>query len=388
MGVEGLYKYINKNCHRAISNISIEELKGKYIIIDGMHHIYGELIYMRSKKKEIIREDGVNLSHIYGLINSLRYYLKYNIIPIFVFDGRASELKREKIEERKREKNKNIEKIKELEKIIEENKNKEDKEDKEDEDKEEKKKEIKRLEEEREKIYNRTIIMESVYINDWIKILKYLGLPVIRTEGEADNVCAMLMKKNNNIYGIMSDDTDMIMLGAPRILRKIPNNMFTVIENKILLEEINSRYSSMMKEERDKFGINNLVEIGIIMGTDYGKIETKIKYNNVEELFMEYIKNNMSVEIEEKDKELYDKIREYYITEVIEDKYKEFMENIKWKRPDLINLDKFLNEKKIQYQFIKKNVDNFKYLFKNMIYENKENKVNNKIIKTNWIKIN
>ena len=102
MGIDGLYKFINKNIPDIYKNISIYDIKGQSCIIDGMQHIYSQLIYMRSRGKEIITPDGKNISHIHGLLNSLIYYLKHGIIPIFIFDGKAPSIKRKKIEERKK----------------------------------------------------------------------------------------------------------------------------------------------------------------------------------------------------------------------------------------------------------------------------------------------
>ena len=101
MGVEGLYKFINYTCANVYEIINIADIKRKSCIIDGMQHIYTQLIYMRSKNKEVFTSNKKNVSHIYGLINSLTYYLKYGIIPIFIFDGKAPSIKRKKIDERK-----------------------------------------------------------------------------------------------------------------------------------------------------------------------------------------------------------------------------------------------------------------------------------------------
>ena len=102
MGVDGLYKFINRNFPDIFDTVGITDIKGKSCIIDGMQHIYGQLIYMRSRDKEIISQNGKNISHIHGLINSLTYYLKNGIIPIFVFDGKTPDIKKKKIEERKK----------------------------------------------------------------------------------------------------------------------------------------------------------------------------------------------------------------------------------------------------------------------------------------------
>lgn len=96
MGVDGLYKFINKNFPDVYNTVGINEISGKSCIIDGMQHIYSQLIYMRSRDKEVITSDGKNISHIHGLINSLTYYLKNDIIPIFIFDGKTPDIKKKK----------------------------------------------------------------------------------------------------------------------------------------------------------------------------------------------------------------------------------------------------------------------------------------------------
>ena len=70
---------------------------------------------MRSKSKEVITPTGKNISHIHGLINSLTYYLKNGVIPIFIFDGKSPDIKKKKIEERKQILKQNLKKLRELE---------------------------------------------------------------------------------------------------------------------------------------------------------------------------------------------------------------------------------------------------------------------------------
>ena len=85
---------------------------------------------------------------------------------------------------------------------------------------------IDNLQEEFKKIYKKSIIMKDYYIKDWIEILDLLGLPVIRAEGEADPICAYIHKNNPYIYGIISDDSDMLIFGSPKIMRKSVNQQF------------------------------------------------------------------------------------------------------------------------------------------------------------------
>ena len=73
MGVEGLYRFINNTCSNVYETINITDIKKKSCIIYGIQHIYTQLIYMRSKNREVISNTGLNISHIHGLLNSLIY---------------------------------------------------------------------------------------------------------------------------------------------------------------------------------------------------------------------------------------------------------------------------------------------------------------------------
>lgn len=96
MGVDGLYKFISMNCPYVYRNVFIKNINKKACIVDGVQHIYSQLIYMRTKNKEVYTADGKNISHIHGLINSLSYYLKNGLIPIFIFDGRPPQIKKKR----------------------------------------------------------------------------------------------------------------------------------------------------------------------------------------------------------------------------------------------------------------------------------------------------
>jgi flap endonuclease-1 len=426
MGVEGLYKFINNTCANVYEVINITDIKRKPCIIDGMQHIYTQLIYMRTKNKEIINEYGKNISHIHGLLNSLTYYLKNKIIPIFVFDGKSPEIKRRKIEERKNNLRNNLKKLKELENA------------KKDIDNylsndllfsdditnlqdrlifgtppesiniDEELKKVVDIQEEYNKIYKKSIILKDYYICDWIQILELLGIPVIKAEGEADPLCAYLLNKNNNIFGIISDDSDMLVFGAPRIMRKTLNQQFKIIELYKLLSTIENKLKIDMNKDI-KFVLDDLLNFSILLGTDYGNFNIKKKYDNSYDLLKEYIINKDILNfIDESELEKFNLIKDYYLNNNFDDKYKEnelFNSKPTWQKPKLMELKKRLLELFVDEDYIDKNNELFddyynKYIQKYSInysyinYYNKEfnpnisrskpiNIVNNKIYSIN-----
>ncbi len=393
MGVDGLYKFINKHFPELYNNVPITKIAGKPCIIDGMQHIYGQLIYMRSKDKEIINSDGKNISHIHGLINSLTYYLKHGIIPIFVFDGKTPEIKKKKIEERSRNTKLNLTKLKELEdkkKDISNNINlikmdtvehterisdfeysdiELEKEQFEYDDMvfgtppvldingmiEEGMNKINSINDEYKKIYKRTIVMKKYYINDWIEILELLGLPVIKASGEADPLCAYLLKNNPNIYGIISDDSDMLVFGASRLMRKSHNQHFTIIELKKLIDKI-EMLVSLEFGKYTRFTTDDLINFSILLGTDYGTFNLNCHYTDAFDLLKFYIWNDKNYKkiIFPEDYEYFEIIKKYYTEQNFDEEYEEYLSFPEWKKPKMMELKKRLLELDVDEEYIAK----------------------------------
>lgn len=370
MGVEGLYKFINKNFPEIFHNISITDIKNRSCIIDGMQHIYSQLIYMRTRDKEIITSDGKNISHIHGLINSLTYYLKNGIIPIFIFDGKMPDIKKKKIDERKKLLRDNLMKMKQ----IQEERDLLDVPEESSEDEHivfgtpptlsseqqnilllnSSKRDV--LQEEYKRIYKKSIVMKDYFIQDWIEILSLLGIPVIKAEGEADPLCAYILKNNPDIYGIISDDSDMLVFGAPVLMRKSYNQQFTTIKLNKLLTSIKKLLYNEFGHHID-FDLDNLIDFSILLGTDYGTFKTKIFYENSNELLKMYVANNKDYTkiISSEEHEMFDCIKTYYKYYDFDPTQGELLRKPVWAKPDFISLKKRLLELDVDEYYIDSN---------------------------------
>ena len=383
MGVDGLYKFINKNFPDVYNTVGINDISGKSCIMDGMQHIYSQLIYMRSRDKEVITQDGKNISHIHGLINSLTYYLKNDIIPIFIFDGKTPDIKRKKIEERKKNLKDNLNKLKMLKEqkdnlseyinlLSNDNVDNIDvlgeQIDKNNVDYvygtppadtinlEEEIMKINSISEEYKKIYKKSIVMKDYYIKDWIQILQFLGLPVIKAEGEADPLCAFMLKNNPNIYGIISDDSDMLVFGSPILMRKSINQQFTIIE----LDKILVNIEILLSNEYGKyisFDLDNLVDFSILLGTDYGIFKLNKLQSDSYELLKYYVSNDKDwkkiISYVQYDKFVL--IKKYYTELDYTKECGELLNKPVWNKPDFMNLKKRLLELDVDEDYIDKN---------------------------------
>lgn len=405
MGVDGLHKFISKNCPYAVRIVNISELRGKSCVIDGMQHVYSQLIYMRARNKEVITSDGKNISHIHGLINSLKYYLKYEIIPIFVFDGKSPDIKKKKIEERKKTLRDNLEKMKELdqlrediEKIMETSEKQNFKKIKSNDaietevdnnpnfmneliygtpptesylnkyakningeytiDEINNKKnanKISEINEEYKKIYKKSILFKDYFIIDWIEIIEFLGLPVIKAEGEADPLCAYILKYNPNVYGIISDDSDMLIFGSPILMKKAKNQNFSIIRLENLVENINDMLCNMYDTNID-FRYDDLVNFSILLGTDYGTINLKKNINDSIDILIYYVDNDKDYKkiIEQEQIDEFNIIKKYYTESdhIFEKKYDEFLMKPTWNKPKLMELKYRLLELDVDEDYI------------------------------------
>ena len=398
MGVEGLYKFITNNFFNVYEIINIGDIKKKSCIIDGIQHIYTQLIYMRSKNKEVISDKGLNISHIHGLLNSLIYYLRNMIIPIFIFDGRSPEIKKKKIEERRNNLKINLRKLREIRNSINDLNNdyytSDDNSDFNNDSNIQKKlifgtpPEQVNLEDynteedgednprrlsfednsEYHKIYKKSIILKDYFIIDWMEILELLGIPNIRAEGEADPLCSYILNKNKYIFGIISDDSDMLIFGASRIMRKSYNQKFKVIELYKLITTIESKlrlevdYNIIFNEE-------DLINFSVLLGTDYGNFNLKKKYENSYELLKEYALNKKITDyIEDDELDKFNLIKEYYMNNNFDDEYiNNSLVNEKpiWKKPKLMELKKRLLELDVDEEYI----DNINKLFEEYYYK-------------------
>ena len=246
MGIKKLYKFINNTFPNVFYDISTN-IKGKSFVLDGTQQIYTQIGKLRLSNKELFLNNGTNMSHIQGLFNSIIQLLNNNSIPIYVFDGKPIKVdsplnKQTVLEERKINLNTKTDNLSELKKqcdnfVIEKlNKNVP----------------IENIKQQLykttiykqyRKLYSTTIRLKHYYIEDWVKILELIGIPVIHQEyGEADPICSMITNNNKHIYGLISDDSDMLVYGCKRILTN-PNinklNSYKVIEINQLLEQIN-----------------------------------------------------------------------------------------------------------------------------------------------------
>lgn len=304
MGIKLLNTFIKSKCKNpnSISKIHLKNLKGKKIAIDTSIYMY-----------RYIGDDAL-IENFYSLCS---LFYEYEIIPVFVFDGKPPEEKNEEIQTRKAEKKSAKEKYEKL-----------------------------------EKEYNNTndLVLKSdikkkmdLLKNQFIKVtkkdtenvkllIKYFGMSYIDSKGEADTTCALL-ELTGRVYAILSEDMDLFAYGCSKILR-----YFSLINHNCLLYNVPLILNDI--------GISKetLKLLCCVSGNDYLKSKHNIflyydaiidNPNNIYQSLIEY-DNTLTIDIIKKIENI------YTINNTLYDK-DEYI-SIDNNKPDILNLYSFIEK--------------------------------------------
>lgn len=248
MGIKYLNRYLQQQCSEGIKKISLNDLRGKKIAIDTSIYLY-----------RFVGENAL-LENFYLMISIFR---EYNIIPLFVFDGKPPKEKNELLKKRKDDKriaqNKYNE-LKEKLETVDEN-------------------DIKEIKETMETLKKDFIKIHHTDIENVKELIKALGVSYIEAPGEADKLCAKLVCKNN-VYACLSEDMDLFVYGTTRVLRYLSllNKTVIMYDTKTILSQLN-------------LTLDEFKNICIISGTDYGVHSDNSLFKTLK-YFKKYKKSN------------------------------------------------------------------------------------------------
>ncbi len=139
---------------------------------------------------------------------------------------------------------------------------------------------LEELREELEKVEKRIIVVNGKVINECKKLFDMMGIPYIVANGEAESLCAWLIKKGLAI-GCLSEDTDILANGGRIFLRN-----FNVNNNKVIEYDLDKVLPSL------GLNYNEFVDVCILCGCDY---TGTIKNVGVEKAY-KFIKDYKNIE--------------------------------------------------------------------------------------------
>ena len=305
MGPRGLNKFLRSQNPTGIDQIHLSELSGKKIVIDVSIYLY---------------RFSVNNELFENFYNMLINFKRFNIIPLFVFDGKPPIEKQETIEQRRNERREAERKYNELVET----------------------KEIGNYSKYIiEALKRRKTIISIKNKTELKKMFDYYGVMYIDAPGEADELCAHYVK-TKQAWACLSDDMDLFIYGCPRILRYLSLiNMNIVYYN---LNDILGHFNISFK---------NFINLCIMSGTDYNsqicsidssfyQYKQMISGNNkeqyIDKVFQEKIINTLGIE-------KFNEIKRVYLKN---DNFENFNVKIAYTKQNIFELQKFLKD----YNFI------------------------------------
>ena len=263
MGVKLLSKFLKNECYNETKKIHLSGLYGKKICIDTSIYLY------RFKGQDMLIEN-------FYVMCSL--FKKYNITPIFVFDGKPPIEKHKELENRKKERQSAKEKYENLMNKLGENIS------------QKQKYELDRLKRSMVKITREDV--------DLIKsMFDAYGISHITAIGEADILCASLVIKKK-VYAVLTEDMDLFAYGSPIILR-----YFSLSQHSCILYNLNIILEKLNINKKD------FQMICVLSGNDYYeskkniyyylKIYNKYKKTNSKKELLNWLIENNYIEIED-----------------------------------------------------------------------------------------
>jgi len=258
MGIRYLNRFLKDNASNSIKLCKLTELSGKKIAVDISIYMYRFAC------------DNTLIENIYLMLSVFRYY---NIIPIFIFDGKPPPEKRELLQKRKEDKQEAEQEYNQLKKSLELNKDMDDA-------------------DKQEIIYNMDMLKKkfvSINKNDTEKIknlIRAYGATYYDAPGEADELCAMLTIKQK-VWGCLSEDMDMVVYGCPRVIRYL-----SLLNHTAVIYDVNGILDDLGISQRE------LREICVLSGTDYNLAcdDSKNTLNNTLKHFKKYHKSKSEMD--------------------------------------------------------------------------------------------
>ena len=227
MGIRNLNRFLRDNCPESIRCINISELSGKKIAVDISIYLY---------KYE---SDNALLENMYSMISIFRYY---NIIPIFIFDGKPPPEKKALLQKRREDR---VSAQKEYDALQLQLNSKEYSDDKQD------------IIAAMDQLKKQLVQINKNKIENVKSLIRAYGATYYDALGEADELCALLVIKKK-VWACLSEDMDLFVYGCTRVIR-----YFSLISHTCVLYYTKGILDELQMTQRE------FKEVCVLSGTDY-----------------------------------------------------------------------------------------------------------------------
>ena len=224
--------------------IDIDFLNGKTLIVDAPLWMYQFLTSIRQPDGNLLSDSKGNItSHLIGLSSRIPKLMSKGIKMAFCFDGKPPELKKK---ERQRRRELKIDAQKKYEEAA-------------------KKKDLVEM----KKYAVRTTRLTKDMIEEAKTLLEAFGIPVIEAPSEAEAQASFIVK-NKDAFAVASNDADVLMFGAPKLVRNLNLVGKRKKTNKLAYQTVKPELIDLAKN-LNNLGIDNdqLIALSMLVGTDF-----------------------------------------------------------------------------------------------------------------------
>ena len=226
------------------TTLTLQELEGRSIAIDGYNALYQFLTVIRQPDgTPLMDSQGRMTSHLSGVFYRTINLLEIGIKPVYVFDGRPPEIKEMEVARRKTLREEAVRKYEEA---------------------------LQRGDLKAARTYASQSARLREEMVDEVKILlNAMGVPWIQAPSEGEAQAAYLAIRGD-VWASASQDYDSLLYGAPRLVRnltisgrrKLPRaeKYVEIMPELVLLSEVLRRLE-LTREQ--------LIDLAILIGTDY-----------------------------------------------------------------------------------------------------------------------
>jgi 5'-3' exonuclease len=258
MGIRYLNRFLKDNASSSIKLCKLSELSGKKIAVDISIYLYRFAC------------DNSLIENMYLMLSVFRYY---NIIPIFIFDGRSPPEKKALLQKRKEDKQEAEQEYSKLKKTLENSRDMDDT-------------------EKQEIIYNMDMLKKKIVsinktdIEKVKKLIRAYGATYYDAPEEADELCALLTLKDK-VWACLSEDMDMFVYGCTRVIRYL-----SLLQHTAVIYNMNGILNNLGISQKE------LREICVLSGTDYNIEIDNSKYSLIDTLkiFKKYHKSKTDLQ--------------------------------------------------------------------------------------------
>lgn len=266
MGASGITKLIITRFPGSCYIRHPNSYRGATVVVDCPNVLYRFIIAIRNNGSDLTNENGKMTSHLYAILNNALYFIKKGIKPLYVFDGKAPTIKKDVLRERKKIKDRANEKyLNDTEKNISD--------------------------------FKKSFTLQEYHIKESQQLLKALGIPYVRAPQEAESQGAGIVASDENIYGIVSEDSDSLIFGATKLLKNFTGKSNKVIELDLdkILENFKNE-ANIVREKSKLYPINEFPYEKFVEFCSFtSEYCPQIKGVNLSLLFDLYVKSDLDM---------------------------------------------------------------------------------------------